>query len=40
MSLWGRHDYSAAMIGSVFIALAQIGLIFAAVFMCIKRFVG
>jgi hypothetical protein len=41
MSLWRRRqDYSAAMIGSFFITLAQIGLIFAAVLMCIKRFFG
>jgi hypothetical protein len=41
MSLWHRrHEYSAAMIGSVVITLAQIGLIVAAVLLCIQRFLG
>jgi hypothetical protein len=41
MSLWrSRQDYSNAMIGSIFITLMQIGLVFAAVLMCIKRFFG
>jgi hypothetical protein len=34
MSLWRRRqDYSNAMIGSIFITLAQIGLMFAAVLL-------
>jgi len=41
MSLWRRRqDYSNAMIVSFFITLMQIGLIFAAVLMCIQRFFG
>ena len=36
MSLWRRRqDYSAAMIGGLFVTLAQIGLMFAAVLLWI-----